>query len=301
MNLLVVVVTFRSAADLPRLLDSLPAGLEGVGEDVRTRVVVVDNDSSDGTAELARERGDCDVVEQPNLGYAAGINTGVRTAPEADRILVLNPDAVVARGAVAPLLAVAARPGVGIVVPLLRDDDGTVQHSLRREPTLLRATGLGFTGAAPLSERVTGDAAYRTAHRVSWATGAAMLVTRECHEALRGWDESFFLYSEETDLCLRAADAGFETWFTPHAEVRHAGGGSGRDDLTHTLQIVNKVRLYGRAHRAPLATVYQMVTVASELTWWARGHSRSRAAIAALLSPRRRPSVLALAPGWLVR
>ncbi len=83
---------------------------------------------------------------------------------------------------------------------------------------------------------------------VDWALGAVLAVARECHEDVGGWDDSFFLYSEETDFCLRRADRGWSTQFVPGSVVTHIGGGSGRSDRTHVMQIVNRVRLYARRH-----------------------------------------------------
>ena len=98
-------------------------------------------------------------------------------------------------------------PGTGIVVPQLRSPDGTLEPSLRRTPTLLRAAGLEKTRVSALSERIASPAEYTYPHVVDWAQGAVVLISRECFDKLSGWDESFFLYSEETDFSLRARDA----------------------------------------------------------------------------------------------
>jgi N-acetylglucosaminyl-diphospho-decaprenol L-rhamnosyltransferase len=228
-DLAVVIVTYNSAHDIGGLLDSLPAALDGLTADV----VVVDNGSADGTADLVAARGDCRVVRSANVGYAGGINRGVREAAPAGAILILNPDARLSEHAVPPLLEALREPGTGIVVPQLRSADGALEPSLRREPTLLRALGLEKTGMAALSERVGDAAQYTYPHLVDWAQGAAVLMSRDCFEALQGWDESFFLYSEETDLSLRARDLGLFTRYEPRSVVVHTGGGSGRNDMTH--------------------------------------------------------------------
>ncbi|MFX3745782.1 glycosyltransferase family 2 protein, partial [Streptococcus suis] len=79
-----------------------------------------------------------------------------------------------------------------------------------------------------------------------WLVGAILLVSRECFDALDGLDESFFLYSEETDFSLRAKEAGWATVYTPRAGAVHVGGGSGESSTTHTMKILNRVRLYRR-------------------------------------------------------
>ena len=284
----VVVVTYNSAEVIGELLDSLPAALDGLTADV----VVVDNDSTDATRELLRARSDCRLVTAPNDGYAAGINRGVRVAAAAEFLLILNPDVRMDAGSVAPLLAALGRPGVGIAAPRVHSPDGSLHLSLRRRPTLLRASGLSRLGSPALSEHVQEQTAYERPGTVDWALGAILAVSTACARDVGDWDESFFLYSEETDYCLRARDLGWETWFEPAATAVHVGGASGRNDVTHVLQILNRVRLY-RRRSGPLAgALYYALTVLAEATWLARGHHQSQAALRALLRPSTRPARL---------
>lgn len=288
-DLTVVVVSYNSGHVIERLLDSLPAGLGNLVADV----VVVDNDSTDDSVAVLGARSDCTVVRAGNHGYSAGINAGVSAAPRTRAVLVLNPDVELAPGAVPPMFAALGQPGVGIVAPLVRDDDGSLQFSLRREPSLFRALGLTRTGLAVFSEHVGDPAAYGVEHVVDWALGAALLVSRPCHDAVGGWDESFFLYSEETDLCLRARDLGYATVFVPAAEVRHTGGQSGQSPATHSMQVVNRVRLYRRRHGWPASAAFYALILANEATRVARGGGeRSRRAVRDLLRPSLRPPQL---------
>ncbi|MCY7286733.1 MAG: hypothetical protein LH624_00375, partial [Cryobacterium sp.] len=199
------------------------------------------------------------------------------------------PDVRMARGSVPLLVAAFQQPMIGIVVPKILNPDGAIFRSLRREPTLARALGLTRTNVPALSEYVSEKAAYEFAHATDWALGAVMLVSRSTHEALGGWDESFFLYSEETDLCLRARDRGRTTWYEPRSEAVHIGGQSGQSSAIHAMQIINRVRLYRRRHGSVASFVYYLLAVSSELSWVLRGSARSRAAISALLRPSRRP------------
>jgi N-acetylglucosaminyl-diphospho-decaprenol L-rhamnosyltransferase len=287
-DLSVIIVTYNSVHVIGDLLDSLPAALDGLICDV----VVVDNGSADGTAELVAARGDCRLVRSANVGYAGGINRGVRKAAAADAILILNPDVRLGEKSVPPLLAALRKPDVGIAVPRVQSPFGTLELSLRREPTLLRAAGLARTGLAALSEYVSKPADYAGPRVVDWALGAVLAMSRKCYDCLGGWDESYFLYSEETDLCLRARDIGLATRYEPRSVAVHIGGQSGRDHRTHAMQIVNRVRLYRRRHGRPAAWAYYWLTVASELSWLIRGHRQSWSAIVALLRPSRRPPEL---------
>jgi N-acetylglucosaminyl-diphospho-decaprenol L-rhamnosyltransferase len=293
----VVIVTHNSVGCIAKLLDSIPLALGGSTADV----VVVDNESTDGTVDLIRARKDCHVVEGKNVGYAAGLNAGVRQTRSSVAVLLLNPDARLSPHSVARLLRALEAPGVGIVAPLIRNEDGSLFRSLRREPSIARALGLNFTGVPALAEYVTKPEEYELPHVVDWALGAALLFSRTCYDAVGGWDESYFLYSEETDFCLRARDLGYVTLYEPSAEVVHIGGASGRNDTTHVMQILNRVRLYARRHPTGLAYVYWAATIASESSWLLRGHPQSRAAVRALLKPRARPTQLGAAGRLLPR
>jgi len=287
-DLAVVIVTHNSAHVVGDLLDSLPGALD----DLTADVIVVDNGSTDGTAEFAAARGGCRVVRSANVGYAGGINRGVREAISAEAILVLNPDVRLHENSVPPLLAALREPNVGIVAPQVRSPQGTLELSLRREPTLPRALGLTGTKLAVFSEYVSNPSEYTRPCTADWALGAVLAMSRKCYDALGGWDETFFLYSEETDLALRARDAGWLTRYEPQAVAVHIGGQSGRSETTHAMQIVNRVRLYRRRHRALASWCYFWLAVASELSWVVRGRPQSRSAIAALLRPSRRPREL---------
>ena len=136
--LAVVIVTFNSASVLPALLDSLPAGLQGIDD---FQIVVVDNDSRDGSAELANAHplGATVIRMGRNAGYAAAINAAAATVSPNSDLLILNPDLRLYPGAVRPLAEHAAMPSVGIAVPRNFKEDGTTDPTLRREPTVLTA------------------------------------------------------------------------------------------------------------------------------------------------------------------
>jgi GT2 family glycosyltransferase len=206
---------------------------------------------------------------------------------------------VLGPGSVRHLLDALAVPGTGIVAPQVRAPDGTLHRSLRREPTLLRALGLTRLRAGLFSEYVGDPHDYLHPHTVDWALGAVLLVSAECHRALGGWDESFFLYSEETDFSLRARELGFATRYEPAARAQHLGQQSGYDGTIHSMQILNRVRLYRRRHGALASWLYYGLTVLSELSWVARGADVSRRSVSALLRPGRRPPELGCSTGRL--
>lgn len=283
-----VVVTYNSCRHVADLLDSIPAAMGGL----TYSVVVVDNGSSDGTLDILSERTDCLVVRSRNDGYAAGINRAVRSSPEHSAILILNPDATVDPLAVPAMLEVLRRPGTGVVAPRVRELDGSLSPTLRRGPTMARVGGLSFTGWPVFTERIEDPRQYETEHVVEWAVGAILLVDSACYTALGGLDESYFLYSEETDFSLRAQDGGWATVYTPAAEAMHVGGGSGESATTHTLKIINRVRLYRRRRGTALASVYFALTVLTEVRRAVLGHARSWPTLRALIRPSLRPPAL---------
>lgn len=285
---MIVVVTYNSGQHIDNLLSSIPAAL---GQQ-QGRVVVVDNGSVDDTRERVRQASDVRLIESTNIGYAAGLNLGIRSCEPTRYVLVVNPDCVLERDSVSLLVDGLSQPGVGICVPVVRDGQGRRVDSLRREPTLLRAVGLNSTGHPLVSEYVKGDRAYEQVSEADWALGAVMAFRRDLWDLLGGWDESFFLYAEETDFCLRARDGGWSTVLAPQAYVTHFEGGSGRTPRTHSMLVVNRVRVYTRRHRRLPGAAYWIATVASELSWLARGRRESAAAVRALLRPATRPHEL---------
>lgn len=286
--LVVVVVTHNSASVIGGLLDSLPAALAGLDADV----VVVDNASEDQTCAVVAGRRNVRLVRNVNAGYAAGLNLGVATSSAAGAVVVLNPDVRLMPASVRILVDHLDDPRVGIVGPRLVNEDGSLAPSIRRTPTILRSLGLGFTGLPPFSEPDNSLRHHERTRTVDWATGAVMVCSRQCFVELGGWDESFFLYSEETDFSLRARDAGYLTVFEPGAAAVHIGGQSGSSATTYCMQILNRVRLYSRRHGQIASWSFFAVAVLREAVRTARGDARSRAALRALLTPRARPAQL---------
>ena len=288
LDVAVVVVTYNSEEHVEALLASVPAAMA----DLAYTVVVVDNGSSDGTLPLLEARTDGRLVRSANLGYAAGVNRGIAESGPAKAFLILNPDATLDPVSVPTMFEVVLRPRVGVVAPRVREADGSLSPTLRRKPSLARAGGLSFTGMPAFAERIEEPAEYDHEHPVDWAVGAILLIDGDCYRAVGGLDESYFLYSEETDFSLRARDMGWSTVYTPRAGGMHVGGGSGESATTHTMKIINRVRIYRRRAGTSLAWVYFVITVANELRRALLGHRRSWSTLRALLSPRRRPEVL---------
>jgi N-acetylglucosaminyl-diphospho-decaprenol L-rhamnosyltransferase len=214
----VVVVTYNA---LPLLEKSL--------ESVRGyQTIVVDHGSTDGTVDFVRDRfPEARVIEQENLGFGAGNNTGMRAA-SGDFFLLLNADAWVVGDAVERLVGFAeAQPGAAVVGPKLLNPDGTLQRSVRGFPSVWRIATeyLFLRKLAPRSRLLNAFYGagfdHESVREAEFLGGACLLVRREAFEAVGGFDEDFFMMSEEVDWCYRFRQAGWKVLFYPGAEVVH--------------------------------------------------------------------------------
>lgn len=214
-----VVVHYRDAGPTLRCIASLRAQPE------RPRIFVVDNASPDGSghalaAALAGRR-DVELLRAlRNGGFGAGCNLGIahalRQEPDLDHVLLLNPDAGLRAGALAELLATAARhPRAGVVGCRIEDGRGRLWFGHGRIP---RWTLARFHVAPPAADE----------HPTGFVTGACMLLAADLLRRGLRFDERYFLYGEDADLCVRVAAAGRELWVTHRARAWHEGGGSHR-------------------------------------------------------------------------
>jgi GT2 family glycosyltransferase/glycosyltransferase involved in cell wall biosynthesis len=289
-SVIAVVVTHNSAAIIEACLDSIARNMS---DEPGLSVIVVDNGSSDDTVSKAHgHRIRSRVLVQENLGYAAGINTGIATVDDDNsHIFVLNPDVRLDEGCVKLLADGVEDHGTGIAVPRMVDGDGHLLLSLRREPTILRAFGeavLGGTRTArlpALGEVIANPAAYDQPTIADWATGAAMLISASCRHAVGAWDERYFLYSEETDYALRARDMGFALRLVPEASATHLGGESQISARLWSLLTINRIRFQRRRKGVLQAIPYALAVTLSAGLRAAAGQLKARAVLGALARP----------------
>lgn len=222
----VVIVSFNTREVLRECLRS-------VGESRPSETVVVDNGSTDGSIEMVeRDFPDVRLVRAENPGYGAAANLGVE-ATTAEYVLLLNSDTIIPETAPAAVAAyLDAHERVGILGPRLLNRDGSLQRSCFPFPTP-RAAFLGETRLGYLIRFVPG---VRKRHPrtwrhdrprpMPWVSGAAMAIRRTAHDEVAGFDDSFFMYFEETDLCYRLWQAGWEVHFAPVTDIVHLGAAS---------------------------------------------------------------------------
>ena len=249
-----VVVSYNAAPWIERSLDSL----RGTGAEV----IVVDNGSTDGTLEIVREKfPEARLIEQENRGFGAGNNAGMRAA-SGRYFMLLNPDAWLTDGALEKLIAFAdEHPEAAVVGPRLLNPDGSLQRSVRGYPTPWRiATEYFFLRKlAPRSRAFNSlfgaGFDHESVREVDYLFGACLLVRRDAVDSVGGFDEDFFLMSEETDWCYRFRQAGWSVFFYPGAEAYHVVGASlnparFKDVVRGHLQFLSKHRGARVAERA---------------------------------------------------
>jgi N-acetylglucosaminyl-diphospho-decaprenol L-rhamnosyltransferase len=220
-----VVVSFESATPLRQLLPALRAAVD--------EVVVVDNASRDGSAELAEELvADAVVVRHgENRGCAAGVNAGV-AASSGDLVLLCNPDVELDAEAVTALVAAALRHPGDVVGPRVHYPDGRLQLSRSGPPTLRN-----LLGEQVLVPETTRPGSWPARLWPRWGTydvevpgpvlsGCSLLIPRTTLQSVGPFDEGYFMYWEEVDWQLRAIASGHTCWLVPSAQVCHARGSS---------------------------------------------------------------------------
>lgn len=272
--LAVIIVTWNVRDLLGACLRSLRADLERAG--LEGTVWVVDNGSSDGTAEaVQREFPDVRLIAlEENVGFAAGNNRALRAALDARAagrpryLWLLNPDTEVLPGATAALVeALERHPRAGVVGPKLLYPDGTLQHSAFRFPGLAQLVFDLFPLPARLYETPLNGRYPRHLYDggepfpVDHPLGAAMMVRTEAVDRVGLMDEGYRLYCEEVDWCWRMRRAGWGALCVPRAEViHHAGRSTGQVPIPSFVNLwTSRARLYARHHPRPVFSLARLL------------------------------------------
>jgi N-acetylglucosaminyl-diphospho-decaprenol L-rhamnosyltransferase len=236
-NIWIAIVNYRTAEltiDCLRALSSQVADLENI------RVVVVDNNSGDGSvvkisAAIERANWSSWVGVMPlekNGGFAFGNNASIRKAlvstGPVDYVLLLNPDTIPLPGAIKALVDfMDIHPEVGIAGSLLENAEGGVECSAHTFPSPLSeldgAARLGVLSRL-LHRYVVSPPSLSSAHPCDWVSGASMIIRRQVMKDIGLMDERYFLYFEEVDFCRRASYAGWQCWYVPDSRVIHLEG-----------------------------------------------------------------------------
>jgi GT2 family glycosyltransferase len=258
-------------------------------------VVVADNGSSDGSVEMMRRDFPSVIVDidRSNPGYGAGANRGIARCGGAD-VLLLNSDTRVRPGTLASLQRyLAAHARAGVVGPRLLNPDTTLQRSTFPFPSPFRPAlqhdlFAGLVRHLPIArERYLATWSHSRPRTVPYVMGAALVIRRAAFEAVGGFDESYFMYSEEVDLCYRMRAAGWETHYAPVADVFHVGRASTSQRRAEMLEQVgiSSLRFYERHYsglrlaqaRAVLRLGMALRLLRDRLrSWWTADPARRR-------------------------
>lgn len=247
----IVIVSYNCRAELDACLQSIATNEPTFA----SRICVVDNRSTDGTPQLVRERWPSVQLIEPgaNLGFSRGNNAGIR-ATASDLVLLLNPDTLVQPRAISTLVArLVSDPRIAAVGPRLVDRDGRPELSFGwtmsplgelRQKTLSGLYERRFGPAVRRVERWTEEPGPR-----EWVSGACLLVRRADLEAAGLFDERFFMYTEDVDLCASLRALGKTIVFVPDARITHLRGRSaGRNPNTERLRRQSQLAYYAKHH-----------------------------------------------------
>lgn len=224
LNTGVVIVTYNNEATIAACVASL------LDEGVRT-IVVVDSNSSDAT--IANIPTHCTIVQlADNKGFSYAANIGASSL-NTKYVLFLNPDTIVDRGAITVLQqTMTVHSHAGIMGGLLVDPNNTPEEdSWGVEPTLISVMRRHFAKKPAL---------HNGASLVDWVSGGALMARADVFREVSGFDDGFFLYWEDVDLCHRVRSAGYEVYIDSDARIRHIRGGSG-------LSLPKKTALYDQS------------------------------------------------------
>jgi hypothetical protein len=259
-ELSVILVNYNAGPELRRALQSIADDLSGIS----WQAIIVDNASTDGSPAIVEEFAPRVrlLPNTDNVGFARGVNQGV-AASASPLVLIMNPDCRLVPGAFATLRKVLMRRAdCAIVGPCILDPDGTVQGSARGDPnmftglfgrsTLLRRV---MPGLAVSKRNVVIDEPRRAGQDsvvVDWLSGACLLARREAFERIGGFDERYFLYWEDADLCRRLRATGYHVRYVPSALAVHRVGHSSRRARAAAIRAFHdSAYLYYITHVAP--------------------------------------------------
>jgi GT2 family glycosyltransferase len=263
-DLEVVIVSHRDERWLKACVDSLDAATGRCA----FRATIVENGGSPITLPESPGRR---VLYTENLGFAAANNSGARDSA-ADFLLFLNPDTELKEGTLELLVAsLRNRPQVGLLGTRQVTSDGRLWPSLHRFPSVRRALAQALASerwpgtGKRLGERVLEREAYTHDGPFDWTTGAVLAVRREAFEAVGGFDERFFLFSEETDLCKRIQDDGWQAVMEPAVTFVHHAGKAGLSGPREAQMAYARLQYAKKHFSRPAAAAYRAVLLMHHL------------------------------------
>jgi hypothetical protein len=270
MDISIIIINTNEKHFLEPLLNSIKENVNSVAYEV----IVVDNNSSDGSPEMIRERcEDVKLVEMDhNGGFSKSNNRGARIA-QGKYLVILNPDTIVCKNALESMFEFLERENsVAVVGCKLLNPDGSLQRSCGIFPNLKTEfyfrTFLNriFPKSKLVGSYLLGSWDYSSTAEVDWVTGACLMIRKDLFDQLGGFDERLYMYYEDVDLCYRVRELGWKIYFIPNSFIYHYLGGSWKKN--RAIPIFNGCRsslYFFRKHRRPWQTWVLKTTMFLEI------------------------------------
>lgn len=255
MELSIIVVSFNTRDILVSCIKSIKKYTRGIDYEV----VVVDNGSADGSAAAAEELGAKVIENKKNLGFAAANNQGFKKS-SGEFVLFLNSDTELKDNVLGEMVEwMRGRSKVGVATCGLNNKDGSMQATGGYFPTLARVFSWMVIQDFPFVDSIIkpfhpfhsksffakGVNFYKSPRQLDWVTGAFLLTRKKVLKNVGDWDESYFMYVEEVDLCYRIRKLGYQVWYLPNWKIVHLGGASSKtSELPLTSEYKGIKRFY---------------------------------------------------------
>jgi hypothetical protein len=238
MDLSIIIVSFNTKELLISSIKSVLKYTKGIDFEI----VVVDNGSKDGSAKAARDLGTKVIENRANLGFATANNQGFKLS-KGKHVLFLNSDTEIHDNVLGEMINwMNLNSESGVATCALKNADGSMQATGGYFPTLLRVFSWMTIQDIPFVDSIIkpfhpyhskalffkGDDFYKSEKELDWVTGAFLLTRKNILEEIEGWDEKFFMYVEEVDLCYRIKKLGYKIWYLPKWNITHLGGASSK-------------------------------------------------------------------------
>ena len=258
MDLSIIIVSFNTKNLLISCIKSVKKYTSGIDYEI----IVVDNASTDGSAKASKALGVRIIENKTNFGFATANNQGTKIS-KGEFILFLNSDTEIKDNVLGHLVSYMRKnPKVGVATSALNNKDGSLQATGGYFPTLLRVFSWMTIQDFPLVDKFIkpfhpfhsksffskGDSFYSKQRELDWVTGAFLMTKKEILNKIGGWDETFFMYVEEVDLCFRIKNKGFQVWYLPKWSTTHLGGASSKTSEFSLLSEYKGVKKFYKKH-----------------------------------------------------
>ncbi len=230
MDLSIIIVSFNTKDLLVSCIKSILKNTKNI----KFEIIVVDNNSTDGSFDAAKNLGAVVIKNKENIGFAAANNQGAEVS-RGQYVLFLNSDTQIHDNVLGEMISsIEENPKIGVATCGLNNKDGSIQDTGGYFPTLPRVLAwmLFFDDIPWIINLITSyhphTSYFETPHKQDWVKGAFLMTRRDIFKKVKGWDETYFMYVEDVDLCFKIKKLGFEVWYLPKYKITHLGGASSK-------------------------------------------------------------------------